>query len=43
MREGHHHLQVGLVAGQLLHKGRVFHLLGLQHRQVMGQGIALDL
>ena len=40
--ESHHHLQVGLISTQLLHKLRVFHLLWLQHGQAMLHGILLD-
>ena len=37
--EGNDHLEVGLIATQLLHEGGILHLLRLQHGQLMFQGV----
>ena len=39
--EGDHHLEIGLIATQLLDERRILHLLGLQHRELVLQCIFL--
>ena len=41
--EGYYYLQIGLIAAQLLHKLRVFHLHRLQHWQALRKRILLYL